>query len=164
MQSGVCFITNNHNGVNPRREIYGEWIFQIDENKFSLEWIFTLSEEVEKYIGRISFSIQDIVKGHSNDFLLFSYLFDFEPLGESKKILHGPKRSIFYLKLKTWLNEEEEKFLRSYNTMLSADKQRYQTKFLEIEKKIEQNIIEEREKIMHLLNDEKGHWGDLELF
>ncbi len=164
MNSGVCFLTNNHNGANQRNEIRGEWIFTINENKFSLEGNFVFSEEVEQYVGKVSFDIQDIVYGQNNDILLFSYLFDYEPLWESKKILKGPKRSIFYLKLKTWLNEEEEKFLRSYNNMQNSTKEKNKARFLVIQEKIQKNIVEERERIMHLLNDEKWYWGDLELF
>lgn len=164
MNSGVCLVTNNHNWDNEKNEIIWEWLFKIEEKRFTLEWTFTLSKEVEQYIGVISFDIQDIVYGSNNDVLLFWYLFDYEPLGENKKILVWPKRNIFYLKLKTWLNEEEERFLRDYKRMQNGTKQKHEWRFLEIKEKIQKNITEERERLMHLLNDEKWHWWDLELF
>lgn len=164
MNSGVCVITNNHNKTRKIPEISWEWIYVIDKNKFSLEWTFSLNDQVEKYIWVISFEINDIVYGNNNDILLFSYLFDYKPLWEDKKKFNWLKRDIFYLKLKTWLNEEEERFIRYYYRLQNWSRQKYEGRFLEIQDKIQKHITEERERVMHLLNDKKWHWGDLELF
>lgn len=164
MNSWVCCITNNINWDRLASRINWDWIFEIEKGVFKMEWTFKLNESLEELVWIISFEVNDIVYWNNQDILLFSYDFSYKSLSESKKGIPNIKRWIWYLKLKTWLTEEEEKFLRNYNRMSIDSKNALLRRYKELQSKIQKNITEERERIMHILNDEKWHGGWIDLF
>lgn len=164
MKSWVCFVTNNYSEARVSNKIKWEWIYHIERDKFSMEWTFTLDWNIKEFVWVISFTINDIVYGNDSDILLFSYLFWYKPIWENKLLLPNVIRDIWYLKLQTWLNKEEEKFLRYYNKMSTSEKNKVEPRYIEIHQKIKHHMIEEKERLMHILNDEKWHGGDLDFF
>lgn len=145
-------------------EINWEGIFQIEKDKFSLEGTFRLNKSVDMLVGILSFKINDIVHGNNHDILLFSGELVYNPLCNSRIMIPNIYRDIFYLKFNTGINSEEERFLRDFNRMNAITKQKYMQRFNEIQQRISQHIVEEKERIMHILNDEKWHGGALDLF
>lgn len=164
MKSWVCFLTNDFNGDRQVSKVDWDGIFDIDWINFKMEGTFRVNKSLEELVWVISFQINDIVYGNNQDLLLFSYDFSYESLSKWKICLPNFKRSLWYLKLKTWLNFEEERFLRDYLKFSNSSKESFKTRYDTIQEKIQKNIIEERERIMHLLNDEKWHSWWIELF
>lgn len=164
MNSGVCTLTNNHHNARGFPHIDGEGIFHIEKNTFQMEGTFCVNESVEHIIWVLNFQVREIISWNDQDLLIFAADLEYKSLCQSKYTIYPLKRDIFYLKLLTWLNAEEERFLRDYNRMSSYSKQRSQRRFDELQERIQVHIVEEKERIMHLLNDEKWHGGWLELF
>lgn len=164
MNSGVCTITNNHHLARGLPQIEAEGIFSIEKNTFQMEWTFALNQSVQEMIWVLSFSVRELIDGNDQDMLIFWADLSYQALCESRCCIPPLKRDIFYLKLSTWLNPEEERFLRDYNRMNQFSRQRAQRRYDELQERIHIHIVEERERIMHLLNNQKGHGWGVDLF
>ena len=112
MNSGVCTLTNNHHHARGFPHINGEGIFRIEKNVFQMEGTFSVNESIEQMIWVLKFKSREIIAGNDQDLLIFWADLEYKALCQSRACVPSLKRDIFYLKLSTGLNTEEERFLR----------------------------------------------------
>ncbi len=62
------------------------------------------------------------------------------------------------------MNENEEKFLRFFSKMGKWEKKLHYSRYINIQHKVGSYLIEEKERLMNILNQEKWFGWDLELF
>lgn len=155
------------NFINEDLSCRWEWIYKYIRSKVEIEWIFDLQvnwNHFSDFIWFITFAVRDIIEWRNHSFLIFSqWILITDKDGRILKEREY-QRDLFIFKLKTWLKQSEEVFWEEYKKMSQWKKSQHYDRFLEIEWKVESTILLEREKMMAILNREKGVWGELDLF
>lgn len=158
----VCDFSNNFNWTK-RLNISWEWLVEVKDWKMTIDWIFTIDKQTERLVWTIETKVSDIVEWYNHSFLIF--ILWLRHINNIWRVFNFSNivRDIILLKLKTWLNPEEERFIRDYNKMSLAKKRECEDKYKALVEKIELFMISEKEKIMSVLNTSKwiGWWIEL---